>query len=370
MFGLIFAFVCIVPNVYLFLRIRKLFVEKQHRWIYGLAYMILVLVYPVNSFLVETSDELLYNPISLTARYILPYYMYVVLMVLLLDIFLLFNRIFKMVPADQLNNKKFRIAGFSTLLTVPIVIVIGGIINFNSIQTSEYRVEIAKKSAAIEHLRIAFVSDFHLKQRTDIHYVERFAGKIRSIQPDLLIFGGDLFEGRGEGEKLDRFAKMFREFHPQYGVFAVLGNHEAYGRRHPIGFFEKAGIHLLLDSVAVIGQSFNLAGRIDNKYRERMATHQLLKSRNDSLPVILIDHRPTDMIENSRSKVDIQFSGHTHHGQLFPFNYITKAIYPLSWGYEKIGDTHFFVSSGIMLWGPPVRTAGKSEIVVVDVAFK
>lgn len=370
MFGLIFAFICIVPNVYLFLRIRKLFIEKKYWWYYAATYLCLVLVYPINSFFVETSTELLYNPISLTARYILPFYMYVVLLVLLFDIFLLINRIFKLVAVDYFKSRRFKFAGLGILLLVPIVIVIGGIINLNTIQISSYQIEVPRKNARIDHLKIAFASDFHLKQRTDLHYVERFAGKINLIQPDLLIFGGDLFEGRGDGEKMDRIAKLFSEFHPKYGVFAVLGNHEAFRIQQQKNFFEKAGMQLLRDSVAVIGHAFNLAGRYDQRYWERIATAELLKSANDSLPVILIDHRPTDMEENSKTGADIQFSGHTHNGQLFPFNFITRAIYPLSWGYEKINHTHFFVSSGIMLWGPPVRTTGKSEIVVVEVEFR
>jgi hypothetical protein len=85
--------------------------------------------------------------------------------------------------------------------------------------------------------------------------------------------------------------------------------------------------------------------------------------------VILIDHRPTELDEVSRTAVDLQMSGHTHNGQLFPLNLILRNMYRLSWGYEKIANTHFFVTSGIMLWGPPVRTTGKSEIMVIDVRF-
>jgi predicted MPP superfamily phosphohydrolase len=150
----------------------------------------------------------------------------------------------------------------------------------------------------------------------------------------------------------------------------VLGNHESFGAQLKGHFFDKAGMQVLCDSVAVIGRSFHLAGRLDDRYRERMSTVELLRSVKDSLPVILVDHRPTNIIENSKTMTDIQFSGHTHNGQLFPLNLIIAGIYRIGWGYEKIENTHFFVSSGIMLWGPPVRTTGKSEIVVVDVDFK
>ena len=83
-----------------------------------------------------------------------------------------------------------------------------------------------------------------------------------------------------------------------------------------------------------------------------------------------MDHRPLDLQAVSRSNVDVQFSGHTHDGQLFPINLITNMVYELSWGYKKIRNTHFFVTSGLRLWGPQVKTAGKSEIMCVDIQFK
>lgn len=96
----------------------------------------------------------------------------------------------------------------------------------------------------------------------------------------------------------------------------------------------------------------------------------MMKSVNPSLPVIMIDHRPTELEQIGQAGVDISFSGHTHNGQLFPLNLILKNMYPLVWGYRKFSNTHSFVTSGIRLWGPPVRTIGKSEILVVDVLFK
>jgi predicted MPP superfamily phosphohydrolase len=126
---------------------------------------------------------------------------------------------------------------------------------------------------------------------------------------------------------------------------------------------------VLSDSIVFPGNLFNLAGRNDSHIRTRKTIGELLESVNDSLPVILIDHRPTEIEEVSKTHVDIQLSGHTHNGQLFPVNLITRKVYLLTWGYKKILNTHFFVTSGIRLWGPPVRTTGKSEIMVIDITF-
>ena len=96
----------------------------------------------------------------------------------------------------------------------------------------------------------------------------------------------------------------------------------------------------------------------------------MMKSVDSTLPVIMIDHRPTELEQIGKAGVDISFSGHTHDGQLFPLNLILRNMYPLVYGYKKFTNTHSFVTSGIRLWGPPVRTVGKSEILVVDVRFK
>jgi len=126
---------------------------------------------------------------------------------------------------------------------------------------------------------------------------------------------------------------------------------------------------ILSDTSLIIEGEYNLAGRNDQHIRTRKPIGAILESLSDSLPVILIDHRPTEIDSISKTPVDVQFSGHTHNGQLFPINLITRTVYILSYGYRKIGNTHFFVTSGLRLWGPPVRTTGKSEIIVVDINF-
>jgi predicted MPP superfamily phosphohydrolase len=95
-----------------------------------------------------------------------------------------------------------------------------------------------------------------------------------------------------------------------------------------------------------------------------------LRECDRSLPVIVLEHRPIDLDNVSRSGADILLSGHTHNGQLFPVNFIAKRHYELNWGYKLKNRTHVFVTSGIQVWGPPVRTAGASEILIVNVFFR
>jgi predicted MPP superfamily phosphohydrolase len=132
------------------------------------------------------------------------------------------------------------------------------------------------------------------------------------------------------------------------------------------GFFEKSRITMLQDSVVTIGNGILLAGRSDGRIGNRKTIPELLKDTSPALPLILLDHRPTELDAASDNNVDLQLSGHTHNGQLFPVNLIYPIQYELTWGYLQKRRTHFIVTSGVQVWGPPVRTAGDSEIVAID----
>lgn len=370
MFHTIITLAYIIPNIYVFLRIWQLFINKGYKLHYTIIYLLFALIYPVSNLFSEGDTGFLAGMLTAISDYLLPFYLYLFLSVLVFDIFLLINRLFKIVPSEKFKSTRFKITGLSVIILFSVVVVVAGVINFNNIRTSEYQIEIPGKSSKINHLRIAFAADFHLKEETNIHFVERFSKRIAIINPDLMVFGGDIVEGDREDENMTRFEELFREISTKYGVFAVLGNHEYYAGLDKGSFFDKAGMKVLCDTILVIDSSFNLGGRYDSHFKTRKTIDDLIKSETDSLPMILIDHRPTEIDQVSRTGVDVQLSGHTHNGQMFPINLIIRRVYELSWGYMKKGNTHFFVTSGIRLWGPPVRTTGKSEIMVIDITFK
>ena len=104
---------------------------------------------------------------------------------------------------------------------------------------------------------------------------------------------------------------------------------------------------------------------------QRKVIEELLKDAPGDLPVILVDHSPTDLENVSRSRVDLQLSGHTHNGQLFPVNILVMPFqYELAWGIKEKHNTRFIVSSGLQAWGPPVKTAGISEILFIRAVFQ
>jgi predicted MPP superfamily phosphohydrolase len=362
MFHTILTLSYTIPNIYLFVRIWQLFIRKEQRVYYVLIYLALFLVYPVSNLFREGGTAL-----SAIANYLLPFFLYVFLFVLLLDLLLLLNMLFRVIPREKIKSKSFRNIGLPVIILCSLVVVAAGIINFNTIRRTEYQVTIPAGSSDMSHLKIAFASDFHLEENTPVRFVERFVKEIETINPDLMLFGGDIVEGDREDERMEHFEKLLGSITARFGVFGVLGNHEYYARQDKGSFFVRAGIDILRDSAVFIDGSFILAGRNDSHTTTRKSVEEIMRIIPDSLPVILVDHRPTEIDQISKTSANIVLSGHTHNGQLFPVNFITRSVYELSYGYMKKGDAHFFVSSGIRLWGFPVRTAGKSEIMVINV---
>lgn len=337
---------------------------------YSAVYLLLALIFPVSQNFLRHNSDFISQFFTTVAGYILPFFLYLFLSVLVFDLFLLINLFVKIVSAELRKSFTFRLAAFSSMLFISVATVIGGVINLNTIRISKYNIDVPKRNSDIENLRVAFVADFHIQQKTRLGFTKQFVRKVNALQPDIILYGGDIVEGRGENATSVEIESALKSIQTKYGAFGVLGNHEFYAGQDDGIFFEKAGITLLNDSIIRINDSFYLAGRYDEHFRNRKTVREVLGNNTADLPLILLDHRPTQLQEVSQTPVDAQFSGHTHNGQLFPLNYIIRQMYELSWGYKKTGNTHFFVTSGLRLWGPPVKTAGKSEIILVDFTFE
>lgn len=369
MFHTIITLSYTIPSIYLFVRFWQFYIDKKRRFWFVIAFAFLFLLYPVSGLFDDRSPGGLGDIIGAVSNYLLPFFLYLFLSVLFTDLFLLLNLGIKIIPRETLRKRSVRNRMMIFNLSLSAIIVMAGVINFNTIRITEKEISIEADSSEISHLRIAFISDFHLEEKTPVSFVEQFVEKINKVNPDILLYGGDIMEGFSEAEKMERIERLLITIKPAYGVYGVLGNHDRNYRSGTSSFYSRAGITILKDSVIVSGRSFVLAGRNDSRDEKRKSAGDLLRDTPVGLPVIVLDHRPTEMNQLSEAPADVVFSGHTHHGQLFPINLITKKVYELSYGYLKKGDTHFFVSSGIRLWGPPVRTVAKSEILVVDITF-
>lgn len=357
----------LVIGIYSYFRINYLLIPKRKKVLFTILFIFLVTGFPLSEQLAHYESSM--NLVSLIKMgfYTMPFMLYLFLLVLVFDIFLLINLILKLIPQGFLKSYNFQKWGRISAIGIPGLLLIYGIVNFNFIRTSEYTIEVPRKASKLSELNIAFVSDFHIGDLTGINVVKRFVKKMKTIQPDIILFGGDLLEGDRDDFRMKKIEELFRQVQAPYGKYGVFGNHERYGRKSSFDFYENAGIIHLHDSSFLLDSSIYLVGRKDERDRDRKNANKLAQNIIDDFPIFMIDHRPTDIEAVCQNNYDVQFSGHTHHGQLFPFNLITAYIYEISWGYKKIANTHFFVSSGIQLWGPPVRTIGKSEIMLVNV---
>jgi len=360
---------CAPLIIYAGFRIWKLIPQRLFKIFFIIFYSFLVLAFPIAETLSHASGMGWANLIMVTGYFSLPLLLYLVLFVILLDLAIGFGRVTRILSKETVKYQRFQQARLFLGLAVPVVVVVIGAVQNNYPQIREYSIEIPRKSSGIRQLKIAFASDFHFRETTNRYLMERFIEKVNAVNPDIVLIGGDVLEGDRQGEKLGEFEAQFRHLKPKYGVYGVPGNHDLHGASSKT-FFDQAGIRLLQDTVEQIDNAFYLVGRNDGRSKGRKSINELLRDCDRNLPVVVLEHRPTDLDNVSRSGADILLSGHTHNGQLFPVNFITQRHYELSWGYKLKNRTHVFVTSGIQVWGPPVRTAGDSEILVVNVSFR
>lgn len=229
-----------------------------------------------------------------------------------------------------------------------------------------YRISLDKP--LLQPLRIGVASDTHLGTLFGANQLEQLAEIFRQEKVDLILLPGDIMDDNLQAFRQQQMAAYLAKLSAPLGVYATLGNHDFFGEQLAIAEeIQRAGIHVLWDQAVEIDGKFTIIGRNDDLVKSRPSTEQLLSKVNTQLPVILMDHRPTEIELHSRLPIDIQVSGHAHKGQVFPVNLITHMMYRLDYGYEKIGLGHYFVTSGYGFWGIPFRLGSQSEVVVIDV---
>ena len=225
-------------------------------------------------------------------------------------------------------------------------------------------------------LRIALASDMHFGRLFGSGAIDRLRRLVVQAQADILLMPGDIMDDNTKAFTTYNMRKNLTELccSLPYGVYATLGNHDLYGHEKSISnALRSTGVRLLNDEVFRLehkGQPIWLVGRFDNHKPQRVATTELLAQVNTDEPVVLLDHRPSDIVNHSQLPIDLQVSGHTHNGQIFPANFIVKAINRLGYGYEAIGMGHFVVSSGYGFWGIPFRLGSRSEIWLITLTGK
>lgn len=220
-------------------------------------------------------------------------------------------------------------------------------------------------------LRIGVASDLHLGQWFGAKQLDKLAEIFNQQKVDLILLPGDIMDDNTDAYLAENMQPHFAKLKAPLGVYATLGNHDFFGKQQAIATeIQKAGVNVLWDQAVEINGKFTIIGRNDDLAKNRPTATQLLTGVNVNLPIFLLDHRPTEIDKHSQLPIDLQVSGHTHKGQIFPANLITKIIYRLHYGYEKMGLGHYFVTSGYGFWGIPMRLGSQSEVFIIDVKGK
>ncbi len=236
------------------------------------------------------------------------------------------------------------------------------------------RIEI-KSDRIGRSLRIVQISDVHLGLIVREGRLKRILEKVREVNPDIVVSTGDLVDG--QIDRLEGLAELLKEINPPYGKYAITGNHEFYaGLKQALAFTEKAGFTILRGEAVYLPQlKLYIAGVDDPAGRRYGLTieipeERVLGSLSGEGFVLFLKHRPI-VESSSKGLFDLQLSGHTHKGQIFPFSILTKLYYPKDSGCLKdINGCYLYVSRGTGTWGPPVRVFAPPEITVIDIVKK
>jgi len=260
---------------------------------------------------------------------------------------------------------------------IPILISLGintyGYFEAKNIRIEKITIKSSKIPVAVGRIRIVQMSDVHVGLIVRDERLQRIVDEVKKTDPDILVATGDLLDG--QINRLEEPLAILREINPPYGKFAVTGNHEFFaGIDQALAFMKDAGLVVLQGEGLNVAGMINIAG-VDDPTGVRfglarpVSEKAMLSGLAGQYFTILLKHQP--VVDNDAAGYfDLQISGHTHGGQIFPFNFVTKQFYPLNRGFFNLTNrSRLYVSRGAGTWGPPVRFLSPPEIAVIDLIY-
>lgn len=344
-------------------------------WFFFLAFLVLVLAYPLGRFLERGLHAAAGGVLLQLGSFYFTVMLYGFLFVLLIDILRLADRLLHIFPAfirrQPARSGAWALAGVAAAV---LLITVLGYLNALRPRIRTLEIAVPKPAGALKNLRIAMASDIHLGTIIRDSRLARIVSMINGLRPDIVLLPGDIVDESVPAEEEEKMTTTLASIRAPLGVYAVSGNHEYYGGIvKNAEYLRRGGVRVLEDEAVVVAEAFVLAGRLDPTAvrfgRARKSLAEILGPADKRRPIILLDHQPFRLEEAEANGVDLQLSGHTHAGQLFPLNLINKGVYEQNWGYWRRGATHYYISCGVGTWGPPVRTGSRPEIVLVEVTF-
>lgn len=259
--------------------------------------------------------------------------------------------------------------GFATAFVFTCCILAYGWWNYHTPKIKNVEIVLNKEyKGNSSQIKAVGISDVHLGYGTGKKQLKKYVELINNQNPDIIFIAGDLIDNSVIPLYKENMQEELSQLKAPMGIYMVPGNHEYIsGIDKSCAFIKETPITLLRDSIVTLANGIKLIGRDDKHNKNRKSLDELVADVSANSPVIVLDHQPVELEKTDSLKIDFQFSGHTHRGQIWPISLLTDAIYKQSYGYRKWEHSQVYVSSGLSLWGPAFRIGTVSEIVVFEI---
>jgi len=337
-------------------------------------FMLLMVLAPLFVRLIETSGYIV--PARLLAFFSYSWMGVLLLFVsmeLIIDLYRIF--IFLAAPIIKMDLAYLipsAMLSFLLPLGLSLSIAIYGLFDANNIRIERVSIKSSKIPKELGSIRIAQISDLHIGLIIMEGRVKKVLDVIKREKPDMLVSTGDLIDGQAPA--LDGISELFHDVRPKFGKYAVTGNHEYYaGLDHTLEFTRKAGFVVLRGAGATVSGVLNIAG-VDDRQGTSFDDYRggeeksLLEGLPDDRFTLLLKHRPV-IDESSVGLFDLQLSGHTHGGQIFPFGLAVRYFFPYMSGLAELAKgSRLYTSRGTGTWGPPFRFLSPPEVTIIEIS--
>ena len=328
----------------------------------------LFLFFPLHNSISFTLGGLLYR---IGTAWIIAF-AYFILIFVIIDLVKLSNRLFHFVNKDFLYTLTHH--NYLSLIVIVgsvVLLLFIGNIKYHNKRRVHFDIETSKLSPHQKPIRVVGISDLHLGYTIGAKELQEWVQIINTEKPDLVVIGGDLIDNNVELVKHMELDKILRKLEAPMGVYACLGNHEYIaGVKESIDFHNRANIKILQDTTIEVTENLTLIGRDDVHNPNRKPLSKVVNGVNNGSFKLLLDHQPSNLEEAENQNIDLQFSGHTHNGQIYPITLVVEAMFENPHGMIKKGLTKVYVSSGLGIWGGKFRLGTQSEYVVFDIVHK
>jgi predicted MPP superfamily phosphohydrolase len=234
-------------------------------------------------------------------------------------------------------------------------------------EVKRLQVPLARLDPRADRLRVAVIADIHVSPLYGASQVERVVEIVNGLDADLVAIVGDMVSG--EAGHLRESAAPLRQLRGRLGSFFVTGNHEYYnGYQEWIEAADELGLRVLRNERVELA-AIDLAGVNDREgegYGDPPDYRAALADRDPTRPVLLLAHQPVQVHEAARYGVDLQVSGHTHGGQVYPFDYLVRLRQPVVSGLSEVDGTLVYVTNGAGFWGPPMRVGADPDVTLLE----